>query len=100
MHRGSPGGEIEWLINDKAFDPFQVGASLRNPAGKTPLAQQKVGSFNLWELRNGGGGWVHPIHLHMEEHRTLMRNGKVVPPADAGHPGRRVEGRHHGVGPR
>ena len=61
--------------------PFQLGASLRNPAGKTPLAQQKVGSFNLWELRNGGGGWVHPIHLHMEEHRTLMRNGKVVPPA-------------------
>ena len=86
LQRGSAGGEIEWLINGKPFDPAQVAASLRNPAGRRPLAQQKVGSFNLWELRNGGGGWVHPMHLHMEEHRTLMRDGKVVPPAAAGHP--------------
>ena len=86
VQRGSAGGEIEWLINGKPFNPFQLATSLRNPADRRPLAQQKVGSFNLWELRNGGGGWVHPMHLHMEEHRTLMRNGKVVPPADAGHP--------------
>ena len=58
------------------FDPAQVITSLRNGAGKTPLAQQKMGSFNLWEIRNGGGGWVHPFHLHMEEHRTVMRNGR------------------------
>jgi FtsP/CotA-like multicopper oxidase with cupredoxin domain len=48
-----------------------------------------VGSYNLWEIRNGGGGWVHPFHLHMEEHRTVMRNGKDVtagPSADPGHP--------------
>ncbi len=86
VKRGSLGGEIEWLINGKPFDPAQVAASLLNPAGKRPLAQQKIGSYNLWEFRNGGGGWVHPLHLHMEEHRTLMRDGKVVPPADAGHP--------------
>jgi FtsP/CotA-like multicopper oxidase with cupredoxin domain len=86
VQRGSAGGEIEWLINGKQFDPTTVATSLKNPAGKTPLAQQKMGSFNLWEIRNGGGGWVHPFHLHMEEHRTMMRNGKLVPPADAGHP--------------
>ena len=64
-----------------------MATSLKNPAGKTPLAQQKKGSFNLWEIRNGGGGWVHPFHLHMEEHRTVMRNGKdVTVQADAGHP--------------
>ena len=46
-----------------------------------------MGSFNLWEIRNGGGGWVHPFHLHMEEHRVVMRNGKaVVPTPDKGHP--------------
>ena len=55
-----------------------MATSLKNPAGKTPLAQQKKNSFNLWEIRNGGGGWVHPFHLHMEEHRTVMRNGKDV----------------------
>jgi FtsP/CotA-like multicopper oxidase with cupredoxin domain len=78
VHRGSVGGEIEWLINGRPFDPAVVARSLRNPAGGAPLAQQRKGSFNLWEIRNGGGGWVHPFHLHMEEHRTVMRNGRDV----------------------
>jgi FtsP/CotA-like multicopper oxidase with cupredoxin domain len=87
VERGSAGAEIEWLINGKPFDPTTLEASLRNPAGKTPLASQKKGSFNLWEIRNGGGGWVHPFHLHMEEHRTVMRNNKDVSVTpDAGHP--------------
>jgi FtsP/CotA-like multicopper oxidase with cupredoxin domain len=86
VQRGSAGGEIEWMINGKAFEPETVTTSLKNKAGLTPLAQQKVGSFNLWEIRNGGGGWVHPFHLHMEEHRTVMRNNKDVTTPDAGHP--------------
>ena len=86
VHRGSAGGEIEWLINGHAFEPETVATSLKNPAGKTPLAQQKKNSFNLWEIRNGGGGWVHPFHLHMEEHRTVMRNGRDVTKADPAHP--------------
>jgi FtsP/CotA-like multicopper oxidase with cupredoxin domain len=87
MQRGSSGAEIEWLINGEPFDPFKVATSLKNPAGQTPLAAPKRGSFNLWEIRNGGGGWVHPIHLHMEEHRTVMRNGRdVTTGGDKGHP--------------
>ena len=86
VQRGSAGGETEWLINGVPFDPATVATSLKNKAGKTPLAQQKKGSFNLWEIRNGGGGWVHPFHLHMEEHRIVMRNGKDVTKADPSHP--------------
>lgn len=86
VQRGSAGGETEWLINGKPFDPAVVATSQKNRAGKTPLAQQKSGSFNLWEIRNGGGGWVHPFHLHMEEHRTVMRNGKDVTQTSPGHP--------------
>ena len=85
VQRGGAGGETEWLVNGVPFDPANVVRSMKNPAGQTPLAQQKLNSFNLWEIRNGGGGWVHPFHLHMEEHRTLMRNGKATVP-DAGHP--------------
>lgn len=85
--RASAGGEIEWLVNGKQFDPAKVATGLLNPAGATPLAQQRKGSFNLWELRNGGGGWVHPFHLHMEEHRTVMRNGRdVTTTPDRAHP--------------
>jgi FtsP/CotA-like multicopper oxidase with cupredoxin domain len=87
VKRGSAGGEIEWLINGVPFDPTTVATSLKNKAGKSPLALQKKNSFNLWEIRNGGGGWVHPFHLHMEEHRTVMRNGKdVTKGGDPGHP--------------
>src|SRR3954453_12950810 len=87
VERGSAGAEIEWLINGRPFDPTTVETSLRNPAGLTPAAQQKKGSFNLWEIRNGGGGWVHPFHLHMEEHRTVMRNSRDVSATpDPGHP--------------
>ena len=86
VERGSGAGEVEWLINGVAFDPGVVSRSLQNPAGRSPLAQQKKGSFNLWEIRNGGGGWVHPFHLHMEEHRTVMRDGREVLNGEPGHP--------------
>ncbi len=87
VKRGQLGGEIEWLINGEPFDPLTDIRSLKNPRKNSPLAQMKKGSFGLWEIRNGGGGWVHPFHLHMEEHRTVMRNGKdVTAKADPGHP--------------
>jgi FtsP/CotA-like multicopper oxidase with cupredoxin domain len=87
VERGSAGGEIEWLINGVPFDPAVNATSMKNGLGKTPLATQKKNSFNVWEIRNGGGGWVHPFHLHMEEHRTVMRNGvDVSQKADPGHP--------------
>ena len=86
VERGAAGGEVEWLINGKQFDPAIVATSMKNPAKKTPLAQQKKNSFNLWEIRNGGGGWVHPFHLHMEEHRTVMRGGVDVTNGSTAHP--------------
>jgi FtsP/CotA-like multicopper oxidase with cupredoxin domain len=87
VQRGSAGGELEWLINGKPFDPQNVLASLKNPAGNSLPASPKKNSFNLWEIRNGGGGWVHPFHLHMEEHRTVLRNGRdVTTNVDPGHP--------------
>jgi FtsP/CotA-like multicopper oxidase with cupredoxin domain len=87
VERGSSGGETEWLINGQQFDPANELHSLKNPRGHTPQALQKRGSSAVWEIRNGGGGWVHPLHLHMEEHRVLMRNGKdVTRHALPGHP--------------
>ena len=92
VERGSAGGETEWLVNGVEFDATEDMRSLKNPLGRTNPAQQKMGSFNLWEIRNGGGGWVHPFHLHMEEHRTVMRNGKLMinpdgsQKTDAAHP--------------
>jgi len=33
------------------------------------------GTREKWILKNGGGGWDHPIHIHFEEGQVLDRNG-------------------------
>ena len=87
LERGSAGGELEWLINGEIFEPDTLGRSKKNRAGNEPLASQRKGSFGLWELRNGGGGWVHPMHMHQEEHRIVMREDRdVTRSVDPGHP--------------
>jgi FtsP/CotA-like multicopper oxidase with cupredoxin domain len=55
--------ETEWLINDR---PFMLC---------DPLARPMKGCPEVWHVKNGGGGWVHPMHFHMEEHRIIEKNG-------------------------
>ena len=65
------GGELEWGVNGLPFDP------------EKPIAFPKRGVPEVWTLKNKGVGWVHPVHIHMEEHRVLRRDGNNVmsPPA-------------------
>jgi len=72
LERSSLGPDTQWVINGLQFDALN------------PLALPKQGQPELWTVQNGGGGWVHPMHMHMEEHRVLSRNG--VPSPDANHP--------------
>jgi FtsP/CotA-like multicopper oxidase with cupredoxin domain len=39
----------------------------------------KPGEVEHWILKNGGGGWDHPIHLHFEEGVTIDRAGEPIP---------------------
>jgi FtsP/CotA-like multicopper oxidase with cupredoxin domain len=40
-------------------------------------AAPKYGTREIWTLKNGGGGWDHPIHIHFEEGQLLARNGSA-----------------------
>ena len=40
-------------------------------------AGPSFGKREIWTLKNGGGGWDHPIHIHFEECQTLARNGSA-----------------------
>jgi len=60
---GVAAGETEWLINGLQFDPT------------TSMANTTQGVPEVWTVVNGGGGWTHPMHMHMEEHNVLSRTG-------------------------
>src|SRR5947208_4137624 len=49
-------------------------------------AAPRMGTREVWTLKNGGGGWDHPIHIHFEESQVLARDGKAsnVPPWERG----------------
>src|SRR2546428_6373705 len=50
------------------------GAMLDADYGRISAAPS-FGSRETWVLKNGGGGWDHPIHIHFEEVQILDRNG-------------------------
>jgi FtsP/CotA-like multicopper oxidase with cupredoxin domain len=64
---GGLGPENQWLINGLPFDPTRS------------LAKPVRGSAEVWTVVNDGGGWVHPLHIHEEEHLVISRNGRTTP---------------------
>ncbi|KAK5720087.1 hypothetical protein LTR15_007360 [Elasticomyces elasticus] len=39
------------------------------------LAKPQRGNVEVWELKNGGGGWSHPIHIHLIDFQVISRTG-------------------------
>jgi len=56
-----------WSVNGKQFDDHVY------------MAEPKQGTAEIWNFVNNSGGWMHPIHVHFEEHQILSRNGKTPP---------------------
>ncbi len=54
-----------WKINGVFFDT--------NVGNVTPT----VGTAERWIVRNNGGGWWHPVHIHLEAQQWQKINGKV-----------------------
>jgi FtsP/CotA-like multicopper oxidase with cupredoxin domain len=62
------------------FGPWGVktdgGRMLAADFGRTSAAP-RYGTREIWTLKNGGGGWDHPIHIHFEEGQVLARDGRA-----------------------
>ncbi|KAK4169625.1 Cupredoxin [Cladorrhinum sp. PSN259] len=56
-------GNGEWQINGVVF------ADVNNRV----LANVPRGKVEIWELENGGGGWSHPIHIHLIDFKVISR---------------------------
>ena len=57
-----------WAINGNLWDKDRI------------VATPRLDDVEIWTLKNGGGGWWHPIHIHLNLFDVLSRNG-APPPA-------------------
>jgi len=53
---------------------YNGGATLAADYGRISSAP-KMGTREIWHLKNGGGGWDHPVHVHFEEGQIMARDG-------------------------
>jgi len=63
------------------FGPWGVKTdnnAMRNADFGRVSAAPRYGTREIWTIKNGGGGWDHPIHIHFEEGQILARNGSAA----------------------
>ena len=60
-----------WMINNRFFDENRIDA------------KPKRGEPEIWTLKSGGG-WVHPVHIHLSSFFILTRDGKTPPLLERG----------------
>lgn len=60
-----------WTINERFFDPDRDDAD------------PDLGTAERWILENDSGGWVHPIHIHLEAHQVQSLKERPLEPQDA-----------------
>ena len=76
-------GKGAWMVNARFYDPTISNANpiigikgqpFKVPTGDPKATPKEKPSLTYAEelvLRNGGGGWWHPIHIHLEGHQLV-----------------------------
>ncbi|WP_160108059.1 multicopper oxidase domain-containing protein [Pseudomonas izuensis] len=76
--------EAPWTVKtDGGFgyhmDPRRLNAATQLKNGPTDAGTSGFGTLEVWNIRLGGSGWSHPVHVHFEEGIILSRGGKAPP---------------------
>ncbi|MBV6821697.1 multicopper oxidase domain-containing protein [Pseudomonas sp. PD9R] len=76
--------EAPWTVKtDGGFgfhmDPRRLNASTQLASGPTDAGAAGFGTLEVWNIKLGGKGWSHPVHVHFEEGIILSRGGKAPP---------------------
>jgi spore coat protein A, manganese oxidase len=64
-----------WTVNNKTWDCDTVDYH-------PPFKPEEP--IEIWNLVNPGGGWIHPVHIHLLDWQILSRNGKPPLPYERG----------------
>ncbi len=62
-----------------SMDPRQLTVAAQLSTGATDAGFSGDGTLEVWDIKNGGNGWSHPVHVHFEEGVILSRDGKAPP---------------------
>lgn len=57
-----------WAINGELWNENRI------------VATPRLDEVESWTFKNGGGGWWHPIHIHLDLFEIKRRNGAPPPP--------------------
>lgn len=60
-----------WVINGELFDENRIDAK--------PVTDE----YEIWEF-DSGGGWEHPVHVHLSNFFIISRDGKAPPLLERG----------------
>jgi FtsP/CotA-like multicopper oxidase with cupredoxin domain len=67
-----------WTVNGQTWE------DVVNSEYELTIANPKKDAIEIWELENPGGGWFHPVHIHLVDFKVLDRNGKAPEPYEKG----------------
>jgi spore coat protein A, manganese oxidase len=71
-------GDGHWTVNGTTWE------DVVNSDYNLVCANPGYGDVEIWELDNPGGGWFHPVHIHLVDFKVLDRNGKPPEPYELG----------------
>ncbi len=60
-----------WQINGRTW------ADVIDSGFQEVFADPALGDVEIWKIENRGGGWFHPVHIHLVDFQILSRNRKA-----------------------
>src|SRR3954470_15398651 len=64
-------GNGHWTVNGQTWE------DVVNSGYELTVANPGFEDIEIWELQNPGGGWFHPVHIHLVDFKVLDRNGQA-----------------------
>jgi spore coat protein A, manganese oxidase len=71
-------GDGHWTVNGQTWE------DIVNSDYNDVCAQVNYNDVEIWELENPGGGWFHPVHIHLVDFQVLDRDGRDPEPYERG----------------